>query len=296
LSHDADAPLDHLLGVEDAHLILSHCRLSVPPASGNGDPAFDLISFRAVTSQPVPTDSLSPYLTPPVDRPVCRLVDCVLITNGTALKAELGRGLVAFSQCAVAAGDTALELVPSKVARWRFEVELWLDQCTLVAERSIVHLGTWPGLAPGPDQPWLVTSSNCAFLSLSDRRAHESVLLRGDPDALACGTLFWQGVNDAVEVDPFTAAGDSPPSVRGREIALLWRHFWGSNHISMVSGPRGSVPSVQFLERPRPGRVEASDLVLDPAYHPGRNRLTVGADLSRQGITPRSARPGRRAN
>ena len=57
-------------------------------------------------------------------------------------------------------------------------------------------------------------------------------------------------------------------------------NFWGSNHVREITGPRGfNLPSVRLLDPPRPGRVEAADLILDLGYHPGRARLDVGADL-----------------
>ena len=45
------------------------------------------------------------------------------------------------------------------------------------------------------------------------RRVLETVLLRVDEDAMAKGTVFWQGIGDAVEVDAFTSAGVNPPQV-----------------------------------------------------------------------------------
>ena len=59
-----------------------------------------------------------------------------------------------------------------------------LDRCTLTSERTIVRVGPWPGLAPGPDRPWLITSRNCAFLGLSGRSPRETLLLRCDAQAL----------------------------------------------------------------------------------------------------------------
>ena len=40
---------------------------------------------------------------------------------------------MALSQCAVAAGGTAIELKPANVARCRFDADLVLDRCTLAA-------------------------------------------------------------------------------------------------------------------------------------------------------------------
>ena len=62
-------------------------------------------------------------------------------------------------------------------------------------------------MSPGPDRPWLITSDHNAFLGTYDRRVSETVLLRADEEAMAQGTVFWQGTGDAVEVDAFTAVG-----------------------------------------------------------------------------------------
>jgi len=282
LRHEQSSRLDHLIAVEDGSLVLSRCQLTSPASSGEF--AGDLIEFRSVSTQRRPSDPFRRLFSEPVDRPVCRLIDSLLITGGTALRADLGRGLIALSQCAIAAGGTAIELVPSKVARHRFEADLSLDHCTMTSERSIIRIGRWPGLAPGPDRPWLITSRNCAFLAMYDRPTRETVLLRADADALACGTVFWQAADDDADVDCFVATGDGlPPPYRSRDVQQQWVHFWGHTHMRHLDGPRGSgsAPSVRFREKLHPGRVEPVNLVLDS----GRSQLTVGADLGRQGIT-----------
>ncbi len=294
LHHEQSSRLDHLIHVEDGCLIVSHCQLT----SASSSMAGDLIAFSSTTTKPRPSDTIRPLFTHAVDRPVCSLVDSVLITGGTALKAELGRGLITVSQCAVAAGESAIELVPSKVARHRFDADLWLDHCTLTAERSIIRLGPWPGRAPGPDRPWLITSRNCAFLAMYDRPTRETVLLRADSDALACGTVFWQAVEDALDVDCYIVAGEGPPPAnRARDLQHQWVQFWGASHIRNVDGSRAStVPSVRFLDKLRVGRISPADLILDPQYHPGRIELKQGADLRRQGLALPAPRSGRTRN
>ena len=289
LHHDPDSRLENLISAEDAHLVLSHCQLTVPPSSGVTG---GLIAFRATTTEPKPTDPRHPVFNLFVDRPVCRIADSILVANGTALRMELARGMVAMTQCAVAGGEVALELLPAGVARQRFEVDLLLEQSTIVSERTIIRLGSWPGLPPGPDRPWLISSSYCAFLTLSDRRVRdrEGVLLRTEADSLAGGTLFWQATNDVHVLYLVTAASDTPaPHNRLRD---SWYQFWSSNHMSRVAGPRGTdrKPSVQFRDWPRPGRIEPADLILNPDYHPDRAELDVGANLDRQAILPRIAR------
>jgi len=296
LRHDETSRLPHLIHVEDGHLILSRCRFTAPGSTA--DYAGDLIVFRSVSTQPFSTDPNRPLFSSPVDLPICRLDETLLITGGTALRAELGRGLVALTQCAIAAGVTSVELLPARVRRDRFKADLVMDQCTLTSERSIIRLGPWSGVPPGPDRPWLITSRNCAFLAMFDRKTRETVLLRSDADALARGVVSWQASNDAADVDFFTAVGDGPAAqTRSRDVQQQWVHFWGYSHINgRMTGPRGTgnnAPSVQFWEKLHPGRVEPVDLILNPDYHPDRDRLDVGADLGRLGITRRTSRFGR---
>jgi serine/threonine-protein kinase len=294
LRHDPSSRLESLIAAEDGDLVLFHCQFTVPPGSGT---AGGLIAFRAST-RTKPSDPRSPLFQPAVDRPVCRLIESTLIANGTAVRAELGRGLIALSQTAVAAGETALDLIPSRVARSRFGADLVLEESTIAAERSVIRLGPWPGLPPGPDRPWLVTSKSSAFLSLSDRRPRETVMVRADADALARGTLFWESAGDALEVDLLMAAGDAPVSPsKVRDIPFQWAHFWGPNHVrGLVAAPRGAggLPSIRPRNPLRAGRIEPADLFLEMPYPPGPGQARVGADLARQGIAPRPPRAGQR--
>jgi eukaryotic-like serine/threonine-protein kinase len=232
------------------------------------------------------------------DRPVCIVLESTLITGGNAVHATLGRGMVALSQSALAAGTDAIEMIPAPVARSRFNADLVLDHCTLASEANIIRLAAWQGRDPGPDRPWLVTSRNCAFLGSYDRRVSETVLLRVDEEAMAHGTVFWQGSGDAVDVDAFTAAVDEPLPGRSRDVRFQWVNFWGSNHQSEITGPKSgsNLPSVRLWEPLKPGRVEPADLILDPNTHLYRPQLDVGADLSLQGISRRSLAAARRAS
>lgn len=154
--------------------------------------------------------------------------------------------------------------------------------------------------AAGPRTPVVNHIAELHFLAMYDRKTRETVLLRADADALACGTVSWQASDDATDVDYFTAAGEgTPPPNRPRDLQLQWVHFWGPNHMSgRMTGPREtrSTPSVRFWEKLRPGRVEPVDLLLNPDYHPDRERLNVGAKLGWLGTTPRANRYGRQRN
>jgi eukaryotic-like serine/threonine-protein kinase len=295
LRHGKTAKVEHLIHVQDAHLVLSNCQLIAGMSADSGG---DLIAFRAASTEPKPLSALEPLFSVSTVRPVCRLTDCVLITGGRALEVELGRGLVALSQCAVAAGGTAIELKP---ARCRFECDLVLDHCTLAAERVIVRALDWAGLPPGPNRPWLITSRNCAFLgtSASGKTTHETVLLQCEGDALADGSVFWQADDDAADVDWFISASAALlPANRARDVQQQWVQFWGQNHMGRVTGPRASSnrPSVRwFRDRRRTGQeIEPADLMLDPTYHPDRPEMSVGADLSRIGVVPMAAPTQRR--
>ncbi len=281
-----------MIHVEDGHLVLTNCQFTA--AGTSGDSAGDLIAFRAASSQPRPVYAQEPLFSLSTERAVCRLTGCVLITGGRAVEAELGTGLLALSQCAVAAGGTAIELKPANVARCRFDADLVLDRCTLAAERTIVRAFDWAGLPPGPDRPWLITSRHCAFLSTASRGTHETVLLQCDGDAAADGSVFWQADDDAAEVDWFMSASAVPlPAQRARDVQQQWVQFWGPNHMGKVTGPRaaGNRPSVRFQRRRAGQDLEPADLILDPTYHPDRAEMSVGADLSRAGTIPMAA-PG----
>ena len=145
--HDPNSKIESLLHLEGSHLILFRCQLTVPPEPAV--PAGDLIVFGAGTSRPMARQPGDAVLRGPAVRPVCRLIDTILIANHTAIRAELGRGLIAMTRCAIAADETALALDPGDVARAAFAADVWLERCTLVSGHSIVRLGPWPGLRRG---------------------------------------------------------------------------------------------------------------------------------------------------
>lgn len=286
LTRDGSAQPKHLIRVEGGHLVLNRCWLTAPGAVEQG--GGDLVAFRATSTEPRP-EPPNLFQTS-TDRSICLLNDTLLITGGDALQAEVGRGFIAFTNCAMAVGGTAFELRPAKVARNRFDAELWIDHCTVTAEGNFVSLGTWPGSNPGPGRPWLVSTNDSVFLASYDRSsvATESVLLRAEPDSLSRGALFWQSTNDAFDVVHFLARSGIPPATPRRpDVHRQWVKLWGENHIRNVTGPlwpKGSVvstPSVRFHDRLQPRSVSPADLELDSSYHPGRPRLNLGADLLR---------------
>ena len=122
---------------------------------------------------------------------------------------------MALTECAIAAGVTGVELVPSE--GFAATIRSRPGDGSLHDDLGAIDCpaGALAGLPPGPDRPWLITSRNCAFLAMYDRKTRETVLLRADADALARGTVSWQASDDAVDVDFFTAAGEGLPRRTG---------------------------------------------------------------------------------
>jgi serine/threonine-protein kinase len=293
LTANPAAPSKPLILVEDGHLVLHACRLTAPgePARAGGE----LVAFRAVGTKPLVAKEWPGPFETKADRPVLRAVDSVLIASGDAISAELGRGLIALSHCAVISRGTGLGLIPSNVARSRFDSDLWLDHCSLAAEKNFVQVGPWLGAAPGPDRPWLISTQDCAFLGKFQPPSRESVLLRVAPTAMSMGVPFWQGSGDAFDVINFTARTDATPTTNPfPDVRRQWMNLWGPNHFGSVTRPSiTGTSSVHTLSRLRPGRIDVADLKLDPDYHPGRSTLAVGADLSRLPVPPPTARGDR---
>ena len=291
LSRDGRAGLKSLVRVTGGHLVIQHSRLISRGTTESGGGG--LIEFHARGSKPLKplTSSAAPWpFEVATDRPTCRLTETVLITGGDVVTAEVGRGIVALSHCAVAAGSTAFSLRPVGVARRVFEADLWLDHCTVASERSFVSLGPWPGAEPGPDRPWLVSTHRTGFFSTYDRRSQESVLLRVDPDSFAHGTLFWQAGGDAFEVAHFASPLDaSPPLTHRPDVTRQWAELWGRAHVHSVTGPH---PPTGLMTRwlinrlLKPGEVLPGDLAIDPTYPKDDPPTDLGVDLTRLGITP----------
>ena len=286
LAWSASSKVARLVRVEDGHLLLQRCILksgesAMPAGSG-------LVSFRASGTRPLPPRA-GPFQTA-TDRPACVLADCVLsVVGGEALVAELGRGVVSLVNTAVMAtdGGAAIALRPQKVARGRFEADLSLDRCSIASDRNFVEIGPWPGAAPGPSRPWLVSSTRSAFFEVAERGRRGAVLLRSLGEGLAHGAIAWQANGDGYDLARFTAAGtdDPAPSRQRPDVKALWVDFWGARHIQNVVGPNSRKPdgSVLTRDRLRPNGLSVDDLRLDPKAHPD-----LGVDHS---LLP-AARPG----
>ncbi len=288
LSRDGSNGLRHLIRVERGHLVLHRCQLIArgPFDSGGGG----LLAFNAPGSEPLKPSSTPRPFEAHLDRPTCRVTESVLITGGEVLYAEVGRGLLAFSNSAIAGGPAVFNLRPGYVARHRLEADLWLDHCTIAAERSIVQVGPWRGADPGPDRPWLVSTHRSAFFGTYDRRSQDSVLLRSEPDSLGHGSLFWQSAGDAFEVPHFAGSGEATPPPNNRpDVVRQWSELWGHSHVHAPTGPHSPASTMTLWLVTRllkPGDVQPGDLAIDPAYAKDATPKDYGVDLARLGITP----------
>jgi serine/threonine-protein kinase len=281
---DGGSSLKSIIHIEDGLLTLAKCWLIAPSLVSDGGGR--LVDFRSIGTKPLTARDPK---TPPI--PVARLTDCLMLTGGTAINAELGLGVISLNNCAIASGSDAIALHPAKVARFRFAVDLWLNRCTVIADRAILRLGPWRGSEPGPNRPWLVSSHDCAFLDPFDRgqTPRQTVVLRDDPNGLSRGALVWQSSNDAYEVGHFIVMTDGPlPGVNKPDIQREWVAFWGGSHIGRVLGPLRNAPStphVKLLQGDlKPGSITPSDLAIDTKYSQAHKADRIGADVSRLGI------------
>ncbi len=268
---------EHLIRVEDGHLVLNQCVLT--GAEGGGGRS--LVLFRAAGTRDLP--ALPPLTLPAIDRPVCRIVDSRLHAGNEALTAELGRGFVSLTHSVVTSEGAAFTLRPEKVRRDRFSTDLALERCTVVAARSVVGFGKWPGADPGPDRPWLVSTKNCVFLDAFQRgnAPRQGVMLRlGDAEGLARGAVAWQSTGDVYDMAGYIAAGGATPA--RSDFKPNWLRIWGEDHVFGGTAPsRSDTKALVRLagDRLKPGEFQPADLIVTaPANH--------GADLERMGIKP----------
>ena len=275
-----------VVSVDHGHLKIKRCVLTAPGLAETGEGG--VIQFRTDGSRPFPEQGQAAIS----DRPTLSITDTVLITGGAAVVADVGRGILAISNCAISAGSNAIVLRPKPVRRDRFDADVVLDHCTIAAERDFVTVGAWKGLPPGPDRPWVIFTNRCVFIDAFRKSPAppRAVLLRSAAEGLSRGVLAWQSSGDVYDLTHFTAGGAaSPPPSARFDIAHGWYRIWGANHIVDARGPK----SVRLLvDRLVSGSVAPGDLALDPAFHPGRPALDAGADLNAMDIAPSHPKPG----
>lgn len=284
-----------LVLVEGGHLELDRCQLQAYGQAGAG--LAPLVVFRSLTTRPLPTRAgPSPFIGSS-DRPTCLLADSLLATGGVAIEAELGRGVVALTHCALAAGEAVLSLRPGHVRRDRFEADVQIDRSTLVAARAVVRLANWPGADPGPDRPWLISTRRTAFFDAAPRARRAAAMLEADPLALSRATLAWQGDGDAYELVRFAAtSGSTPPETLKPDVRRRWVDLWGPRHIRNASGPSPSRigPGLRLLvEQVATDRATPGDFLIDPTSADDRRGQAIGVDLARFDLG-RTPAPNRR--
>lgn len=280
LARSGSSGTNLLVRVEGGHLVLDRCRLD-GREGGGGRP---LLLFRSAVTRDLPDRPIARL--PRSDRPICRLVDSLLISHGDAIAAELARGALDLTNCVIVAEGSAFTLRPEPVRRDRFEADLILDHCTMVVDRAVVGPARWPGARPGPDRPWLIWSRNNAFLDIfqrGDARAPRtgSMVRAGESEALAVGAFAWQSTGDAFEMThDVVATGGVPPAPKG-DFLPRRRRFWGPAHVqdAQARTKADKQPAVRLgAARLRPGELNPNEWnVVAPTG--------VGADLSRLGIT-----------
>ena len=284
LARTAAAWPRHLVRIEDGLLTLRGCRLTAPMVVEPGGGG--LIGFKANGTGPLMPNAEG---APPADRPACRLVETLLISGAPTLEVAAARGVVSLEQCAVVGGTVGISLSPLPCRRDRFEADLWLDRCTVAAGTEFVQVGDWPGLAPGPERPWLISSRKSVYMDDWDRPGGRSAtLLRVLGEGFYRGMALWQAAGDAYEVGHFAAAGEGPPVALagGIDVRRHWVELWGKSHVVGVSGPgkSGTGPGVRFVVgKLRASKVEPGDLALDPRERRGPD---VGANYSRLKLVP----------
>ena len=248
--------LEHLIHVEDGHLVLSNCQLTAPAVARTL--AGDLIAFRSASTQPRPLD---------LDRAAVLVSDRSPGLPAGRLRSDHGRprapgraGAGAGRTFAVRGGRRrdgdraeARERRQAPVRGRPGARPLHADLGTNDRSR-----GLWPGLRAGAGPP---LADHFAELRLSEPERPDGPRDGVARDATATrwrtARVFWQADDDAAEVDWFISVGDAPPPAnRSRDVQQQWVQFWGRNHMGRVTGPRGSgsQPSVRFRDRgARPG-------------------------------------------
>ena len=296
LEQPPDGGPKHLVRVTDGRLLMERCTLIVPGKNARAGAAivFATEGTRplAVRELPLPKGAKPgtvPSVVPGTESPLptARVIDGVVIGGERALECELGHGSVVLSNSALAARGDAIVLRPRKVGRSRLAADLVMTRCTVAAGRGCVSAEAWPGAAPAPDRPWLVSTTACAFL---DAFVHapgspRMAALRAFPGSVERGMLAWQSTGDAYDVGGFASAADRNEAA-GADMARGWVDFWGRTHVKTPRGPRRAgvgEPAVRLLA----GRLDpAADLgpaslAIDRAHAKTAKTVGIGADLAR---------------
>lgn len=127
----------------------------------------------------------------------CALNETVLVSGKTVLHVRGGGAHLRLAQCVLVSSGDALHLDPGPRAAPRLDLTCALEQTTLAANRSVVHLTDAPHLATVVE-PMVVTAQASAFLNPFPD-APTATLLAVEGQALARGLLGWQGENSVYD-------------------------------------------------------------------------------------------------
>ena len=285
LRADESAPVESLIRVEEGDLVLA----SLPAHRTARVPRPRLATwsdFKAAGTRPRTRHSPAGALHARARSAGLHLSQSILITGGVGASSRgwpgPGRPL---PDAPWPPGPTRSSSFPARVARGRFEADLWLWTTARSPPRpNIIRLGPWTGRNPGPDRPWLITSRSLRLPGTYDRRVSETVLLRVDEEAMAEGTVFWQGIGDASRSTPSPRPGPNPPPNRLADVVFQWVNFWGSNHIARSRAPAPDQPaqlsgcSIGQARARRAVRPDPRPRSIIPA---ARNSTSVPTSLSR---------------
>jgi serine/threonine-protein kinase len=213
--------------------------------------------------------------------PGLALHDTLLLSARNAIRVQ-GRGArVRLAQCVVVAGTDAIDLDAGAGKNSRRDLTCRLENTTIAAGRSIVHVGAIPNATP--EEPIVVQTRSSALLNPFPSKA--GVLLF-EGDALHRGVLLWQGEGDAFDKRFHFGAAQLGAIPEKAESFADWVQVWGPGVGQRVLG--------NFPQGPRfeKDRWPLERLVLTPTG-PGSSSIDprgIGADLQRLGLL-RKSRP-----
>jgi hypothetical protein len=151
------------------------------------------------------------------------LRETVLISGKNCIQATGTGARLALEQCVLVAGAETISFDP-QACKPKLNLSCELHHCTVAAQGHVLHLGPVTG-RDVPFEPLVVRADGCAFLA--PFAGQRSGLLRCEGDALARGTLVWQGEGNVLDkrLQTYVANGEAAPD-RPQAFAL-WSRLWG---------------------------------------------------------------------
>ncbi len=266
-------------------LRLSHCRLE-GLVQNLSRPYRGLIDLQG-SGDPAPTAALASTVT-----------ESVLVSGRDGVRLRGVGAWLLLRQSVLVAGDDAVDFDPGPAWKGRANSQCVLDQTTVAARRSVVHVedaAAPPAADKGeaPADPFALRSRNCAFLNPFPDKTGPSGMLIFERSALAHGLLVWQGDGDAFSKRLTFAAAPasalpppSPDSVdKGEGIRPAWARLWGSygddHPAADVTLPKPFDAAAWPLDR----------LALLKPRDSSADKHVPGADLAQLGLLKKPTKP-----